>query len=553
MKRVLVVDDEMPIVNGLLLLFKRYFQTEYIVVGVAQSGREAIEKAKELAPDIILMDVQMPGISGLDAIRELSRQKSATAFILVTAYERFDIAREALSMGVCDYLLKPVSRERLEIALRVASDYLDRSRLFDMRELEFRERQQRLVPLIRTAFFCSVRWRQELKKNLGLVKEMLKINEDGGVLGIASFSPMDGNAGALYERFCSLIQYKTVALAGPLEDNRYCAWFLPMKKAGLESDHIAASEISAFLEILRGAFSSELATGEIVLAHGQPEILENLERSWSTAVQVFAGRALIAKKGSDIQGTGMSTATESATAQPQANLEIQLSEWEKNHASCALDAQFSEEIMEGHYAMAGQSLEKMLMQIESSHTTARDSLFRIIAALSFAALKLGGGGILSEQVYREFMDFSDIEQLWNQAAFHLFAAKVRERFATLQRHAAAAGSHSPFVVRAVQYIENHYQEPITLESAAEAIGISAGHLTRLMSDELKKGFARTLIDYRLHKAKEMLKKPNISVREVSRLCGYSDANYFARLFRRMTGVSPSEYAARKSGGEENDA
>ena len=551
MKRVLVVDDEMPIVNGLLLLFKRYFQTEYTVVGVAQSGREAIEKAKELAPDIILMDVQMPGITGLDAIRELSRQKSATAFILVTAYERFDIAREALSMGVCDYLLKPVSRERLEIALRVASDYLDRSRLFDKRELEFRDRQQRLVPLIRTAFFCSVRWQQELKKNLGLVKEMLKINEDAGVLGIASFSPMDGNAGALYERFCSLIQYKTVALVGPLEDNRYCAWFLPMKKAALESESIAASEISAFLEILRGAFSSELATGEIVLAHGQPEILENLERSWSAAVQVFAGSTLIPKKGSDI--AGISAAVGSAIVQPQVNLEIQLSEWEKNHASCALDAQFSEEIMEGQYAMAGQSLEKMLMQIECSHTAARDSLFRIIAALSFAALKLAGGGILSEQVYREFMDFSDIEQLWNQAACHLFAAKVRERFASLQKYAVAAGSHSPFVVRAIQYIENHYQEPITLESAAEAIGISAGHLTRLMSDELKKGFARTLIDYRLQKAKEMLKKPNVSVRDVSRLCGYSDANYFARLFRRMTGVSPSKYSARKSGREESDA
>lgn len=551
MKRVLVVDDEMPIVNGLLLLFKRYFQTEYTVVGVAQSGREAIEKAKELAPDIILMDVQMPGITGLDAIRELSRQKSATAFILVTAYERFDIAREALSMGVCDYLLKPVSRERLEIALRVASDYLDRSRLFDKRELEFRDRQQRLVPLIRTAFFCSVRWQQELKKNLGLVKEMLKINEDAGVLGIASFSPMDGNVGALYERFCSLIQYKTVALVGPLEDNRYCAWFLPMKKAALESESIAASEISAFLEILRGAFSSELATGEIVLAHGQPEILENLERSWSAAVQVFAGSTLIPKKGSDI--AGISAAVGSAIVQPQVNLEIQLSEWEKNHASCALDAQFSEEIMEGQYAMAGQSLEKMLMQIDCSHTAARDSLFRIIAALSFAALKLAGGGILSEQVYREFMDFSDIEQLWNQAACHLFAAKVRERFASLQKYAVAAGSHSPFVVRAIQYIENHYQEPITLESAAEAIGISAGHLTRLMSDELKKGFARTLIDYRLQKAKEMLKKPNVSVRDVSRLCGYSDANYFARLFRRMTGVSPSKYSARKSGGEESDA
>ena len=68
MKRVLIADDEIPIVNGLQLLFKRYFQGGYLVVGTAQSGREVIEKSKTLAPDIVLIDVQMPGINGLDAL-----------------------------------------------------------------------------------------------------------------------------------------------------------------------------------------------------------------------------------------------------------------------------------------------------------------------------------------------------------------------------------------------------------------------------------------------------------------------------------------------------
>ncbi len=161
MKRVLIADDEIPIVNGLQLLFKRYFQDGYLVVGTAQSGREVIEKSKTLAPDIVLMDVHMPGINGLDAIRELSQQGGARAFILVTAYERFDIAREALSMGVCDYLLKPVSKERLEIALQAASSYLDRLHILEEKELEFKERQQTLLPFIKTAFFVYLRRRAQ--------------------------------------------------------------------------------------------------------------------------------------------------------------------------------------------------------------------------------------------------------------------------------------------------------------------------------------------------------------------------------------------------------
>ncbi len=98
MKRVLIADDEMPIVNGLSLLFKRYFQGGYTVVGTARSGREAIERVK-LSPRDHSHGCPDARITGLDAIRELSREGGAKAFILVTAYERFDIAREALSMG----------------------------------------------------------------------------------------------------------------------------------------------------------------------------------------------------------------------------------------------------------------------------------------------------------------------------------------------------------------------------------------------------------------------------------------------------------------------
>lgn len=535
MRRVLIVDDELPIINGLSLLFKRYFQAGYAVVGTARSGREAIEKAKALSPEIILMDVQMPGITGLEVIRELSQEGGVKAFILVTAYERFDIAREALSMGVCDYLLKPVSKERLEVALRAASSYLDRVQLLNERELEFKDREQRLVPLVKTAFFVMARQKRGRQPagappDFALFREMLRLPGDMGIMGIASFSPTDGNVSAIYEHFCSVLQYKTVALAGPLEDMRHCAWFLPLK-----NEAEASQQLAEFLAVLQAAFSSQLATGEIRLSYGQPEKLEALWRSWEAAVRSFA----------EISSSAGVLVPPWAAPEHPAPLR------EENAAS-AVDTQIHDEIVVGHFAMAGQALEKMLLALDHSDSLQRDVFYRIIAVLSFAASKLAGGGVLSDKAYREFMDFSDLDRLWADGALKLFASKVRTRFLVLEERAAAVGAYSPFVVRALQYIENHYQEPISLESAAEAIGISAGHLTRLMSDELKRGFARTLIEYRMQKAKELLKKPNISVREVSRLCGYPDANYFARLFRRLTGHTPREYAARMLKGENTD-
>ena len=192
------------------------------------------------------------------------------AFILVTAYERFDIAREALSMGVCDYLLKPVSKERLEIALQAASSYLDRIHILEEKELEFKENQQKLLPFVKTAFFVYLRQQRgakdrepretkrtkALRDELNLYKEVLHISGEAGVMGIASFSPADGLANLLYEYFCSALQYKTIALAGPLEDNRYCAWFLPLKSKWINT--AAEAEVTAFLELLSSSFHHSL-------------------------------------------------------------------------------------------------------------------------------------------------------------------------------------------------------------------------------------------------------------------------------------------------------
>lgn len=552
MRRVLIVDDELPIISGLSLLFKRYFQGNYSVVGTARTGREAIEKCASLAPDIVLMDVQMPGITGLDAIREIAQSGAPRAFILVTAYERFDIAREALSMGVCDYLLKPVSKDRLEIALQAASTYLDRSQLFSERELEFRDRQQRLVPLLEMAFFSEIARdamgqaraqdgaRSELAKHLPLYRESLSISEELGIVGLASLSSATGEAVSLYERLASTLRYKTHALAGPLEDGRRCALFVPARAPrGAGADGASAgAELSALLDILRAGFAAELATGELKMSFGAPAALEELGRSWAGAARAFSESLL----SEDVSAAGEAE----VAARPQEARR-------REDAALSLDAQLYDRIAEGQYALAAQVLEKMLLPLESPSQLPRDLLYRISAALSFAALKLAGGGVLSGEAYCEFMDFSELKALWDHGERGPFAAEARRRFLALQRRAAEAGLHSPFVLKALQYIENHYQEPISLESAAEAIGISAGHLTRLMSDELKRGFAHTLIDFRVRRAKELLRQPALSIKEVSQRCGYPDPNYFSRLFRRMTGWTPREYAARQPRGEDANA
>lgn len=116
--KVLVVDDEAPARQRLIRLIDE-LDGDYEVVGEAADGFEAVEQAGSRPVDVVLLDVQMPGMTGLDAAKALAELDPPPAVILVTAYEQYALA--AFEHKVEDYLVKPVRRERLQAALERVS------------------------------------------------------------------------------------------------------------------------------------------------------------------------------------------------------------------------------------------------------------------------------------------------------------------------------------------------------------------------------------------------------------------------------------------------
>ena len=108
--RVLLADDEAAILEGYKLLFDwEKYQCE--VVGTAMDGQEAVEKARELKPDIVIMDINLPKLNGLEAIRaiqETAKEEYPIYMIVVTGYDEFAYCQEALRLRVSDFLLKPI-------------------------------------------------------------------------------------------------------------------------------------------------------------------------------------------------------------------------------------------------------------------------------------------------------------------------------------------------------------------------------------------------------------------------------------------------------------
>lgn len=127
MIRLLIADDEKLEREALAELVQRRFERE-VVLEVVENGRKAADTAVLWGADLILMDIEMPGMSGLDAARAVLAQRPSCRVIFVTAYSLFQYAHEAVHLGACDYLLKPVDPDELEASVRRAMRQIETER-----------------------------------------------------------------------------------------------------------------------------------------------------------------------------------------------------------------------------------------------------------------------------------------------------------------------------------------------------------------------------------------------------------------------------------------
>ena len=127
MIRLLIADDEKLEREALAEMVARRFEHE-VVLELAENGRKAADTAVLWGADLILMDIEMPGMSGLDAARAVLAQRPGCRDIFVTAYSLFQYAHEAVHLGACDYLLKPVDPDELEASIRRAMRQVEAER-----------------------------------------------------------------------------------------------------------------------------------------------------------------------------------------------------------------------------------------------------------------------------------------------------------------------------------------------------------------------------------------------------------------------------------------
>ena len=107
MYKIMLADDEGIVIDSLKFIIGKEFGGKFIVE-YAKTGRSVIELAEKFRPDIAIMDIQMPGINGIEAMKEIRKNNANVLFIVMSAYDKFDYAKEAIKLGFLEYITKPM-------------------------------------------------------------------------------------------------------------------------------------------------------------------------------------------------------------------------------------------------------------------------------------------------------------------------------------------------------------------------------------------------------------------------------------------------------------
>ncbi|WP_219639685.1 response regulator [Cohnella sp. CFH 77786] len=544
MMRVLVVDDEKEIRNGLVTQLPWSDWGVLEVVG-ADDGDTALELAKACRPDLIVTDIRMPRMSGLQFIEELVRNQYTGGLIVISGYDEFQYAREALKLGVSDYLLKPISKEELAEAVAVSlqrvreqnAELQNRSLIQESYELAIpRMREELLRELIGRPYreSQSLRIEQKLKqvKLEWLAAEPLCLIEFGidSLKAITSRNTsadkeeLLGSVGSLLEELIKARHPLRYVLFRSREDD----WIVLLgagNRGGSEDSLAALSE--AVCDRVREQLHIRVNRGYADRC-GTLEGLFDLHREAAASLEYF-------KVHGEVRGY------EEESDTPNAGFEYQLA-----------NARELVELLKYGSKQDIRDVMSAFPRLAKSWNVhhpkdLQQRMFEWLLEVFRTAQKTTGWKetwweknpiVLWEHLER----FDTLESLQQEATDQLLAAAESMK--------AQSDSRSQIVHEAQRFILQRYPENLTLQTVADHVHVTPVWLSKLFKKETDMNFLEYLTDVRMTKAAELLADLNHKVYQVSYMIGYQDPVHFSKLFKKKFGCTPQEY--RNSRGSQHE-
>jgi two-component system response regulator YesN len=489
--------------------------------GEAPDGEMALPLIQSTQPDVLITDIKMPFMDGLQLCKIVRERMPSIKTIILSGHDEFEYAQQAIELGVAEYLLKPLTAQDLHRALRRIAMQLDQ---------EWQE-QQNLRKL-----------RDQVEENRAALRERLLLKLVVGAIPAPDAIEQSQALGMDLVARCYLVVVIKVELGDRVERFDY-AEYQRIQRIVVDlvennpDVFLLNKDLEDLVLILKGNTSEYIQEERDLL-------LEQIERQVKeTRCQLVIGNGGPTKRLADISQSfaealaGIQSAPQRKSDADSGVDKAELIKVDKSavedYLKCGVQEDF-DDFFDAFVQPLGDAIQSYMVRnyivMDIVLTTAR-----FVEGLSGEVEQVVPG---LEQIETVVASLNTLDQIREYAERLLVSALVF-------RDSQAGHQHASMIQQAKKYVDRHYSDQnISLNEVAAQVNHSSSHFSAVFSQETGTTFKEYLTEIRIKKAKELLRTTNARSSEIACQIGYSDPHYFSYVFRKNTGLTPTDFRAQ---------
>jgi two-component system response regulator YesN len=522
--RLLIADDEPVIIRGLRRLLP-WGEMGFEIVGEAYDGLELRRMLDVARPDVILSDINMPGLTGIDILREINENGRNIKVIFISAYQEFSYAQDAVKFGAIDYLLKPVDKERLQEVMRKIKRLIgDQSERVKEREMVVRLERQKRNSTIEEMLICLTDGDNSALTELK--KYAVLYNSSFISICYCELDKWEWQAeGRWKEEERRLLDFSIAnVIVETLEHYDIGIYFRRGKRHGVFIQHETKEEAFELANELHRKINQYLKIS-VTIGLGEPvaspeqAVKSAASADMSIQVRYFQGPNQVLRIFSAVDAEAC-TKTEMEAIQQKL-------------VACFTGSNIDEieEITECFIQEVGK-------HANYNQNTAITSVYSCLLEL-LKKLKEQGVGTSQHELENDDL----LEQLAAFPSYEAmtdFAKQLISEFRLLLME-KLANKDIMQLAQVKAYIEEHYDENITLESMAALVFMNPYYFSRFFKKHVGENFKQYLTDIRMRNALKLLLQTDLMIYEIAEQVGYQNSRQFSDMFKKKYGKLPLEY------------
>lgn len=529
MYKVVIIDDDPIIRKGLTQTIK-WDDYDFAVCGEAGDGLSGLELVKKKKPHLIITDIKMPGLTGFEMLEEIKKFNPESEILIITAYRNFDYAKDALLYGARDLLLKPTKMDEIISAVKAVSEQLKRKEKIREEQKKQKELFKKNIPVLRNKLIHDLIFGLEIHNDSLKEKiKFLKIDWKDYYLLIARFSDSDLQDLSAYEKYLRLFAISAIF------ENSFSSGFSCVNIGirgsqigmviGLDSSKKNAikniREISEEAIITVRENFSQSVTISLSSKHGKFNELPNAwqEANVTADQSFFIGSDIVAEYGNlneytiEDENFCSSDFDELLYATRGGNSEI-IREWKESKRSFCTSSEDVETVKGKYWDLLSKiiSVRKSIPEESAGNEAGKNSL----------------------ELFSHIYNAGNVKEL-NRIIIDA-AIDISEQVRKNQQQGI-----TDIVNKARNYIDENYSEQITLGDVADNVFVSSSYLSRIFKRVTNLNFSEYVNKVRIGEAKRLLIESDLMTYQIGEAVGYSDPHYFSRIFKKITGHSPTYF------------